>query len=145
MPQCPGSGRMKFHPELPPREWARRVNRAWIVHGGLADHAEQWLNHLAELNDGREESVCLAAMKMCDRRNPMDDPKPWFYAGLFSLAAPDEAKQYLSTHRVTKATVPSMMDDEEVRLWEDRASEETHELLRRLREAVRSITLNLAK
>lgn len=130
---------MKHHPELPPREWARRVNRAWIVHGGLADHAEQWLNHLANLNDGREESACAAAMKMCDLRNPMDDPKPWFYAGLFCLADNGEAKQFLLTHRVTKAVVPSMRGDEEVRLWEERAGEETHALLERLREGVRSI------
>ncbi len=130
---------MKHHPELPPREWARRVNRTWIVHGGLADHAEQWLNHLAKLNDGRELTVCAAAMSMCDLRNPMDDPKPWFYAGLFCLANPEEVKQFLPTHRVTKATVPSMRDDENVRLWEDRTGEETHALLHRLREGVRSI------
>lgn len=130
---------MKPHPHLPPREWVRRVNRSWIVRDGLADHAEAWLDHLAGLNDGRAEQACHTARRMCDLRNEFDDPKPWFYAGLFSLATADEAKRFLGSHRVTKATVPSMHDDEDVRLWVDRVGPETLALLTRLREGVRAI------
>lgn len=133
---------MNHHANLPPREWVRRVNRAWIVHDDLADHAEAWLDYLAGLDDGRAEQVCRAARRMCDLRDELDDPKPWFYAGLFSLATADEAKRFLNTHRVTKATVPSMRDDEDVHLWVDRVSPETLALLTRLREGVRAIIAN---
>ncbi len=36
-----------------------------------------------------------------------EDPKPWFYAGLFSLAAPDEATRFLQGHWFTAACIPS--------------------------------------
>lgn len=130
---------MKHHPELPPREWARRVNRSWIVRDGLADHAEAWLDYLAGLGDDRGERVCKTALRMCDLRNALDDPKPWFYAGLFSLATREEAKRFLIGHRVTKATVPSMTEDEDVRLWVDRVSPETLAMLNRLRSALHSV------
>lgn len=130
---------MKDNPHLSSREWVRRVNRSWIVRDGLADHAEAWLDHLAGLNDGRAQQVCEAARRMCGLRNELDDPKPWFYAGLFSLATQDEAKRFVQNHRVTKATIPSMRDDEDVRLWVDRVSPETLALLTRLREGVREV------
>lgn len=133
---------MNHHANLPPREWVRRVNRTWIVHDDLADHAEAWLDYLAGLDDGRAEQACQAARRMCGLRDELDDPKPWFYAGLFSLATADEAKRFLKTHRVTKATVPSMRDDEDVRLWVDRVSPETLALLTRLREGVRAVVAN---
>lgn len=131
---------MNEHPHLSTREWVRRVNRSWIVRDCLADHAEAWLDHLAGLNDGRAARVCEAARRMCALRNEFDDPKPWFYAGLFSLATQDEAKRFVQNHRVTKATIPSMRDDEDVRLWVDRVSTETLALLTRLREGVRAVT-----
>jgi hypothetical protein len=77
---------------------------------------------------------------MCAHRRPFDDPKPWFYAGLFSLATAAEAKQFLATHRITKATVPAMADDEDVVLWLDRVGPETHELLDRLRNGLAQIS-----
>lgn len=136
---------MNHHPHLPPREWARRVNRSWIVRDGLADHAEAWLDHLAGLQDGRAEIVSKAALRMCDLRSPLDDPKPWFYAGLFSLATPEEARRFLGGHRVTKATVPSMRDDEDVRLWVARVSAETLAMLDHLRDGVRATLATLTE
>ncbi len=65
-----------------------------------------------------------------------EDPKPWFYGGLFHFATAEESKRFLETHRVTKATVPVMRDDEGVKLWLGRISEETRELLDRLRNAL---------
>ncbi len=127
--------------EMPssPVEWARRVNRSWIVRGQLADHAESWLDHLAALNDDRLEASATAAKAMCGLRQRQDDPKPWFYAGLFHLATADEAARFLASHRVTKAVTPSMENDEDVRLWIDRVGPETVELLDRLRAAIRSL------
>lgn len=122
---------------MPPLDWVKRVNRSWIVHSDLNQHADAWLAKLAALDDGRLLKSCQAARAMCALRRPEEDPKPWFYAGLFHFASAPEARQYLETHRLTKATVPSMADDESVRLWLDRANPETGELLDRLRAALR--------
>ena len=121
---------------MPPVEWVKRVNRSWIVHNNLNDQAEAWVTYLADLNDERLEPSCELARTMCDLRDPLDDPKPWFYAGLFHFATAAEAKRFLDTHRVTKATVLTMVDDESVGLWIARISPETCELLDRLRKAL---------
>lgn len=123
---------------MSPIDWAKRVNRSWIVHSNLNDHAEAWLDHLAALRDGRLLESCQAARDMCALRDPGDDPKPWFYAGLFHLATVPEARQFLETHRVTKSAIPSMVDDESVRLWLDRVGPETRDLIARLRQALQS-------
>ena len=34
-------------------EWARRINRRWIVRGGLGDDAEAYLEHLAKEDPDR--------------------------------------------------------------------------------------------
>jgi hypothetical protein len=127
---------MKHPSDHSPVDWVKRVNRAWIVRGHLNVQAETWLDHLASLDDGRLQQSCENARALCDLRDPLDDPKPWFYAGLFSLATPAEARKFLATHRVTKALVPSMADDEEVRLWLERVGPETLQLLERLRQAL---------
>ena len=121
---------------MTPVDWVKRVNRSWIVHNNLNDQADAWITYLAHLSDGRLNSSCEIARTMCDLRDPLDDPKPWFYAGLFHLATEAEAKRFLETHRVTKATVPTMVDDESVHLWIARISPETRELLERLRVAL---------
>jgi hypothetical protein len=136
---------MKHHSDHAPIEWAKRVNRAWIVHGHLNDQAETWLEHLAALDDGRLRQSCENARAMCDLRDSLEDPKPWFYAGLFSLATPAEARKFLASHRITKALVPSMSDDEEVRLWLARVGPETRQLLERLRQALGRLRQNSAK
>ena len=117
-------------------DWVQWVNRSWIVHNNLNDQAEAWVSYLAKCGDERLDVSCEIARKMCDLREPLDDPKPWFYAGLFYLADATEAKRFLDTHRVTKATVPTMKDDESVHLWIARISPETRELLERLRGAL---------
>jgi hypothetical protein len=114
-------------------DWARRVNRTWIVRHQLADHAEAWLDHLALLDDGRLARSCDAARAMCGLRQPLDDPKPWFYAGLFSLATVEEAQTFLANHPITRACLPAMADDEQLGLWISRIGPETRQLLERLR------------
>lgn len=127
---------MRHHAHMSPVDWVRRINRSWIVHNNLNDQADAWLTYLADLGDERLKISCEIARTMCDLRDPLDDPKPWFYAGLFHLATAAESKRFLDTHRVTKATVPTMVDDESVRLWIARISPETCELLDRLRKAL---------
>ncbi len=126
---------MKHREIISAIEWAKRVNGSWLVRSNLKEHAAEWIDYLAALADGRLEKSCLLARQFCDLRRPDDDPKPWFYAGLFRLATAAEAGQFLSTHRVTKATVPSMLEDPDVQLWLDRVGPETHELMARLRSA----------
>ncbi len=121
---------------MPPVDWVKQINRSWIVHNNLNVQADAWGSYLADLGDGRLEHSCEIARTMCDLRDPLDDPKPWFYAGLFHLATAPEAQRFLDTHRVTKATIPTMVDDESVRLWIARISPETRELLDRLRDAL---------
>lgn len=122
-----------------PIEWARRVNRSWLVRSNLNDHAEAWLGHLEGLADGRLLKSCEIARAMCQLREPDGDPKPWFYGGLFQLATAAEARRFLETHRVTKALVPAMKDDPDVGLWLDRCGPETRELLGVLRRGLARI------
>jgi hypothetical protein len=130
---------MKHRDIRSPIEWARRVNRSWLVRSNLNDHAEAWLSHLESLDDGRLLKSCEIARAMCQMRQPDGDPKPWFYAGLFQLATAVEAKRFLETHRVTKALVAAMENDPEVRLWLDRIGPETKDLLECLRQGLASI------
>jgi hypothetical protein len=121
---------------MPPIDWARRVNRSWLVRGGLDVHAGEWLRQLAEAGDGRLLSSCLAARAMCGLRLPLEDPKPWFYAGLFHAASPAEAACFLRDHPVTLAAVPAMQADPQVRLWMDQAGPEVRGLVQRLRDGL---------
>jgi hypothetical protein len=123
-----------------PVEWARRVNRAWLVRGNLNERTEAWLDHLASSGDGRLLESCATARAMCGCRQHEEDPKPWFYSGIFSLATAEEARRFLEHHRVTKATVPAMADDPEVLLWLGRVGPETRDLLVRLREGLASVS-----
>lgn len=127
---------MKPSSDAPPIDWAKRVNRAWIVQGHLSDHAEAWMDHLSVLDDGRLRRSCEIARAMCGIRSKTDDPKPWFYGGLFCLATADEGRRFLDGHRITKAAIPAMVDDEEVKLWLDRVGPETRDLIGRLREGI---------
>jgi len=130
---------MKSLEALEPEEWARKVNRSWIVHNDLNERADGWIDYLERLDDGRLQPSCEIARRMAHVRGSLDDPKPWFYAGLFHLATAAEAGRFLEHHRVTRATVPAMADDEAVRLWLDRISPETRALLERLKTALGEI------
>lgn len=132
---------MKSLDNLPTLEWANTVNSKWIVHNNLNNSAQDWLDYLAARNDGRLIKSCEIARAMCSRRDRFDDPKPWFYSGLFHLATAEEARHFLPNHRVTRATIPTMFDDEAVLLWLDRINPETRLLLDRLRNALLEIRL----
>jgi len=121
---------------LPSIDWVKRVNRTWLTKGGINNTATAWMKHLAACGNGRLKHSCENARAMCSFRDPLDDPKPWFYSGLFSLATAEEARRFLATHRITRGAIPSMHDDEDVVLWLDRVGPETRELIARLREAI---------
>lgn len=132
----------KHHASLSAEDWVRRVNRSWIVRNQLNEHADTWLEYLAALGDGRLQKACEDARAMCELRLPSEDPKPWFYSGLFGLATAEEARSFLEKYRITKAVLPSMAEDAEVKLWIDRVGPETKELLDRLRNGISRIHQN---
>lgn len=130
---------MGLNDVMGPVEWVKRVNQTWIVRHGLAERAAEWLSHLEGLGDGRLEKSCAAARAMSHLRDHSEDPKPWFYAGLFSHATAAEAKRFLQEHRLTPASVPAMWDDDEVGKWIETIGPETRILLSRLRSALKSL------
>jgi len=113
--------------------WAKRVNRSWIVRSHLGEHAESWMDRLGKADDGRLEKSCEIARSMCSMRDRSIDPKPWFYAGLFSMATKDEAREFLDSHRITRSLVPSMKNDKEVKQWLEHVGPETRNLVERIR------------
>jgi hypothetical protein len=130
---------MKHSDIVSPVEWARRVNQSWLVRCELNDHTEAWLDHLAALDDGRLLKSCEIARKLCAERNEDDDPKLWFYAGIYQLATAAEAERFLESHHITKATVPAIMHKEENLAWINQLGKETLELFSRLRLALAKV------
>ncbi|HRQ88278.1 MAG TPA: hypothetical protein PLA50_05735 [Bacteroidia bacterium] len=87
--------------------WARHVNGRWLVRESLRSDADAFLDHLAAVDPARFGRSCSRARRMMDHRQSDEDPKPWFYAGLFSLATREEAARYLKSHHFTVACIPA--------------------------------------
>jgi len=117
--------------------WVRRVNRQWIVHHGLGQRAEEWMRYLEKADPNRLHLACRMARAMCDHRCDQEDPKPWFYAGLFSVATWDESQNFLIGYRLTGASVPALAEDDSMKMWVETLRPETRMLLDRLREGIR--------
>jgi hypothetical protein len=97
-------------PETTPPDhvaWAKRVNSRWIVHRDLNRNAESYLDHLAQTDPARLVSSCRNAHLMTGWCDPGEDPKPWFYSGLFSLTTPEEAARFLGDHWLTRMITAS--------------------------------------
>ncbi len=92
-------------PQLEP--WVRRVNATWLVHAGLRECALAYMDHLAATDAPRLLDSCRVVREMICSLAPAEDPKPRFYAGLFSLATPDEALRFLSEHLFTLSLIPA--------------------------------------
>lgn len=115
--------------------WARKLNGRWIVHGGLRDAAAAYLDHLAATDPDRLARSCRQARRLVRCPGPEEDPKPWFYGGLFSLANASEAETFLSAHPLLRAVVPvsgNIRQPDELA----HASEMTRRMIRRLRHAL---------
>lgn len=82
--------------------WVRRVNSRWIVHQGLDENAQAYLDHLEQVDPQRLKRSCRNAHLMVHQKGALEDPKPWFYAGLFSLATNEEVERFLAAHWLTK-------------------------------------------
>jgi hypothetical protein len=119
-------------------EWARRINRGWFVRGGLADTTAAWLDYLEQTDPTRLLAACEMARALSRGPDHTIDPKPWFYAGLFSLATEEEARHYLTNHHFTAAAIPVLAQDAALNQWSTGLSPASRELLAVLRQAVLS-------
>lgn len=95
-------------PHLEAVAWVRYVNSRWIVHHGLEERAEAYLARLEATDPTRLVTACERAARMVRACAPIEDPKPWFYAGLFSVSTVEEAGEYLAGHWFTAECVPSL-------------------------------------
>lgn len=84
-----------------PVDAVRRINRRWIVHGGLRDTAASYLDALEQTDRPRLLRSCQLALDLAHGLGAHGDPKPWFYGGLFSLAEPAEVEHLLGGHPLT--------------------------------------------
>jgi hypothetical protein len=82
---------------------AHRINNSWIVRGRLRDSTTAYLRHLELTDPARLGRSCEMALEMVHHREPAQDPKPLFYAGIFGLATPEEARCFLHSHFLTHA------------------------------------------
>ena len=116
-------------PDAPPEDedWARRVNSRWIVHHNLDRDAGAYLDHLDRTSPSRLASSCRNARLMVSQCPPGEDPKPWLYAGLFSLVREDERRTFLSGHLLVSAAVSPLVPEP------DDINPTTSEKIRRIR------------
>lgn len=117
-------------------EWARRVNGRWIVHRGLDQSLTAYLDHLETADPERLARSCRLAHRLVHSVEPTEDPKPWFYGGLFSLATEAEARKFLAGHPLMAAIVPCLQSDEHLPAVLKAAGQRTHDKIRRLRETL---------
>jgi len=86
--------------------WVRKVNDRWLVHSGLQHRASAYLDHLAATDRERLIDSLRIVRELFRTLGPLEDPKPRFYSGLFSLAKEEEAKRYLHDHLFTLSLIP---------------------------------------
>ena len=116
--------------------WVRAVNGRWLVHHGLREDAAAYLDHLAAVDPGRLKRSCRIARSMVRRCGSASDPKPWFYAGLFSLATAEEGRRFVAGHEFTRAVVPQLAEALGSDFTSDRVGEATWALIERIRAAL---------
>lgn len=82
---------------------ARRINRTWITRGGLAANTEAYLEHLEDTRPEDLDAVCEEAVRAARQASQeCRDPKPAFYASVFSKATRAERNEFLKDHFFTR-------------------------------------------
>lgn len=114
--------------------WAQRVNSRWIVHRDLNRNAGLYLDHLARTDPLRLVASCRNAHLMTGWCDPSEDPKPWFYSGLFSLTTPAEAATFLADHWLTRMVTAS--SEEPAETASESVAETTMEKIQRIQMAL---------
>jgi hypothetical protein len=116
-------------------DWVRHVNGRWIVRESLRQDAAAWIDHLFATDPARLREVSRRARLLTNSQSG-EDPKPWFYAGLFSLATREEASRFLKGHDFTIACIPRLADARLGSLKVDEVRADTAEKIRRVRAAL---------
>lgn len=119
--------------------WVRRVNARWLVHHRLRQDAADYLDHLAAVDRGRLERSCRMARSMVLHCGSANDPKPWFYAGLFGLATAEEGRRFLVGHEFTRAAIPELTEALGSDCTIDRVGKATWALIERIRAALEQV------
>jgi hypothetical protein len=99
----------------------------------LKDSAKAYLDHLESADLERLTHSCLRARKMVRQCESGQDPKPWFYAGLFSLATGVEAERFLGGHWFTAACIPGLPETWKTGMAPDEVGPETEAKLECIR------------
>jgi hypothetical protein len=118
--------------------WVRHVNGRWIVRESLRADASAYLDHLAAKDPGRLTESCRRA-RVLAVTHPGEDPKPWFYSGLFSLATQEEAARFLKGHDFTIACIPRLAGGGLGTLQVDEVRPDTAGKIRRVRAALEAM------
>lgn len=104
------SSKAKQVSRLPPSEqeaWVRAVNGRWLVRSDLRENACDYLDSLATMDPDRLRRTTRIVLRMMETAPDGEDPKPRFYAALFSLANRDERTLFLANHHFTQMSLPS--------------------------------------
>ena len=123
--------------------WVRRVNARWIVHGGLNDTAAAYMDRLGGTDPRRLALSCRIARALTGKAGAGEDPKAWFYAGLFSMAEPVEVAEYLLGHRLITTVLSADPAPESPGRSHMDFAPATRETIRRIRSAVAKLQPNM--
>jgi len=118
--------------------WVRHVNGRWLVRESLREDASAYLDHLAATDPARLREVCRRAHVLVGG-HPGEDPKPWFYAGLFSLATMAEAERYLRGHDFTIACIPRFAETDLGSLRVEELAADSADKIRRVKTALEAM------
>lgn len=124
--------------------WARRLNGRWIVHNKLNDTAAAYMDYVAEADHERLARSCRLAHLLVHTLEPTEDPKPWFYGGLFSLATQPEASKFLAGHPLLASVVPALQTGETVPRKLEFVDTVTRRKILRLRDTLHRMTRKTA-
>ena len=92
---------------------ARRINRTWIVRGELAENTALYLDALESKDPETLRIVCeLAVIAAKKASHEQRDPKPDFYASLFSRATAEDRDHYLRDHAWTRQRSVELADNQ---------------------------------
>jgi hypothetical protein len=117
--------------------WASRLNARWIVHNKLNATAAAYMDYVAKTDRERLARSCRLAHRLVHTVGDKEDPKPWFYGGLFSLATPVEAKRFLAPHSLLASVVPALQTKNALPASLESVNTATRQKIVRLRDTLR--------
>ncbi|MDK3157879.1 hypothetical protein QPK87_15040 [Kamptonema cortianum] len=87
----------------------KMINLKWLTKGDLSEDAHKYIARLEKENFDQVTHICHVALACAREASARKlDPKPFFYAGLFSRTTPEERQELLGNNKVTFALVESI-------------------------------------